>query len=136
MESLVLNYKVSTTQGIYYFSVVSNQYGDVSVSEVKRGQSVQSERLYPSKIHTEITSAISRANNIMANVSVLSGTVVLDDANTGVVNFTIPVSDASYRVLFTLGDFIAVRTTAQTTTSFNFELGQNFTGNLNWELIF
>ena len=72
----------------------------------------------------------------MANVSVLSGTVVLDDANTGVVNFTIPVSDASYRVLFTLGDFIAVRTTAQTTTSFNFELGQNFTGNLNWELIF
>lgn len=136
MESLVLNYKVNTTQGIYYFSVLSNQYGDVSVSEVKRGQSIQSERTYPSEIHTEITNAISRVNNIMANVSVLSGTVVLSDENTGVVNFAIPVSDANYKVLFTLGDFIAVRTTAQTTTSFNFELGQNFTGNLNWELIF
>jgi len=134
-EATILKYSVITSLGKYYFSVISDLYGNISVSEVKRGTSTHNENTYPQAVHTAIQNAISKLENIMSSLSNFNGSVSLTNNNEGSVIFSTPTANTEYRVLFSIDDFIPVRVKNRTTTGFTFELGSNFTGVVRYDVI-
>ena len=134
LQTTSLTYVVITTQGTYHFSVSSDSSKNVTVSNIKRN-SISWMGSYPSEVHTAINTAISTLEAMMAGISTLSGTVTLVNISEGQVLFNTPFANTSYRVLFTIDDFIPVRVKTRTTTGFTFELGVAFTGDLKYDIL-
>lgn len=130
-----LDYSVHTGLGTFYFSVSADSSGRITVSDVRKG-AVAFNGAYPLKVHTEISSAIARLENIMAGISTVNGTVTLNNTTAGQVVFASPVANADFRVIFSIDDFIGARVTARSITGFSFELSAPYTGDIQYDIIF
>lgn len=133
-EATSLTFSVPSTRGKYTFTVTSNSYGDITVSEVRRyGYGIES--TYPSEVQRAITDAISRLEDIMAGISTLNGSITLTAQSEGQVVFTSPLANTDYRVIFSIDDFVIGRVKTRTTTGFTFELSAPYTGILRYDVL-
>ena len=132
-EETSITYSVPTTRGKYRFTVTSNAYGDITVSVLPvSGARVDS---YPIEVQRAISTAISRMEEIMAGISTINGSVVLNDQSQGQIIFPTPLANTDYRVLFSIDDFVIARVSARSTTGFSFELSASFTGTIRYDIL-
>jgi len=133
-EATSLTFSLPTTMGKYTFTVTSNSYGDITVSEVRRhGYGVESS--YPADVQRAISTAINRLEDLMAGVSTLNGSVVLTAQSEGQIVFTTPLANTEYRVVFSIDDFVIARVKTRATTGFTFELSAPYTGTLRYDVL-
>jgi hypothetical protein len=71
----------------------------------------------------------------MSNISTLTGSLTLTNQSEASVNFDTPMPNTSYRVVFSVDDFVFVRVKSRTTTGFTLELSTAFTGDLKYDII-
>lgn len=134
LQETSLSYNYPTTQGFFRFTVSANKYGSIVVSNVSKDNLAYSGS-YPLVVQKAINEAISKLEFIMSNISTLTGTVTLNNQSEASVNFDTPMPNTSYRVVFSVDDFVFVRVKSRTTTGFTLELSTAFTGDLKYDII-
>jgi len=134
LQETSLSYNHPTTQGFFKFTVSANKYGSISVSNVSKDNLAYSGS-YPLAVQKAINEAISKLEFIMANISTLTGSLTLNNQSEASVNFDTPMPNTSYRVVFSVDDFVFVRVKSRTTTGFTLELSTAFTGDLKYDII-
>lgn len=134
LVSTAMSYSVPTTQGTFQFSVVSDTAGNFTISNVKRN-SIAWTGSYPIEVHNAISTAVSRLETIMSNITTLSGTISLTNQSEAQVIFSAPLPNTDYRVLFTVDDFIVIRVKTRTTTGFTLETSTAFTGQIRYDIL-
>jgi len=133
-EATSLTFSLPTTRGKYTFTVTSNSYGDIIVSEVRR-QGYGIESSIPSEVQRSISNAISKLEDIMAGISTLNGSLNLTAQSEGQIIFTTPLNNTEYRVVFSIDDFVIARVKTRSTTGFTFELSAPYTGIIRYDVL-
>lgn len=134
LQETTLSYSYPSTQGLFKFSVSANKYGSISVSSVTK-DNINFIGSYPSAVQQAINDAISKLEVIMSNISTLSGTVTFTNTSEASVLFDAPMPNTSYRVLFSVDDFVFARVKSKTTTGFVVELSTAYTGSVSYDVI-
>tara|TARA_B100000424_G_C22938954_1_gene499603 strand:+ start:2090 stop:2503 length:414 start_codon:yes stop_codon:yes gene_type:complete len=134
LQETSLSYSVPTGQGTFKFTVSSNKFGAISVSSITR-DNISVIGSYPLEVQQAVSTAISKLEIIMANISTLSGVISFANQSEKSVVFDSPMPNTDYRVLFSVDDFVFVRVKSRTTTGFVVELSTAFTGSVMYDII-
>tara|TARA_B000000557_G_scaffold237653_1_gene214628 strand:- start:1177 stop:1590 length:414 start_codon:yes stop_codon:yes gene_type:complete len=134
LQETSLSYSVPTGLGTFKFSVSSNKFGVISVSSITR-DNISVVGSYPLEVQQAISTAISKLEIIMANISTLSGVISFANQSEKSVVFDSPMPNTDYRVLFSIDDFVFARVKNRTTTGFVVELSTAFTGSVMYDII-
>ena len=134
LQETTLTYSYPLTQGTFKFSVSANKYGEVTVSSVSK-DNITLFGSYPVEVQRAINDAVNTLEVIMSNMSTLSGTITLNNQSEASVLFGSPMPNTSYRILFSVDDFVFARVKSKTTTGFVVELSTAHTGTLTYDVI-
>ena len=134
LQETSLSYSVPAGLGTFKFSVSSNKFGVISVSSITR-DNISIVGSYPLEVQQAVSTAISKLEIIMANISTLSGVISFDNQSEKSVVFDSPMPNTDYRVLFSVDDFVFARVKNRTTTGFVVELSTAFTGSVMYDII-
>lgn len=120
----------------YYFTISLDQLGGVSLKDLQTptGRLIDSQTTIPQSVTDDIQTAIQQVENFVAQTSAVNGQLVFVAQTSQTVTFTTPFSGTSYRVVFSLSDFIDVRVTDKTTAGFTVETGVTYTGSVGFDV--
>lgn len=132
-----MQYRSTTDNGeVYYFTVLQDLAGTYKVRNIRtpNGHLVDALGEIPQTVTEDIATAMSELENIMAASSAVNGTLVFDGETSKAVEFDTEMEVATYRVLVSQEDFLAVRITNKTTAGFTIELGSTYTGSVGFDV--
>jgi len=120
----------------YYFIVGMDQAGQVSVRDIQSpaGKLVDSNTSIPQSVTDDIAAAIIQVRNLMGS-SVVNGNLSFVAETSKSVTFSTPMAGTTYRVVFSVPDFIPVRVTSKTVGGFTVETGVTFTGTIGYDVL-
>lgn len=120
----------------YYFTVSLNQSGGVSVKNIQspNGRIVDPQTSIPQSVTDDIQVAIEQVEDLVAQTSAVNGQLVFAAETSKAVVFAIPFAGTNYRVVFSPGDFIAVKVTSKLTTGFTVQTSTSYTGTLGYDV--
>jgi len=129
-------YTSGSGQNKYRFTVYVDQAGNVSVRDMTSpyGLIMDSMTRLPQSVVTDIQSAMSQVEDLLALTSAVNGTATFSAATEVSITFTTPMTDANYRVHLSPSDFIPVRVTSKITTGFTIQTGTTFTGTVGYDV--
>jgi len=129
-------YQSGTSSEAYYFTVVYDQQGNVSVRNIQNayGLIIDSMTSLPSSVTDDICTATAQVENIMAATSAINGTLAFAAENYKDVVFASALSSTSYRVQVTSDQFVPLRVINKTTTGFTVQAAATFTGNVGYDV--
>lgn len=129
-------YRSGVSPNYYYFTVCIDQGGLVSVKDIQspQGRILDSQTSIPQSVTDDIRSAIQQVENFVAQTSAVNGQLVFSGETSKTVTFVTPFSGTSYRVVFSVQDFVPVRVTNKQTTGFTVSVGVSYTGTLGYDV--
>lgn len=132
-----LTYRSEAGGQIYTFVLSMDQLQNISVREIitPTGGLCSSMALLPESVLRDIETAICQLRGLLRQTSAVSGVVTFSNSDTEVVTFSSPfTSSSSYRVVFSVADFLSVKATDKTTTGFTIEPGITYTGEIGFDV--
>lgn len=120
----------------WMFTVVVNQDGTIGVQDIKSpyGPLCNTGIQIPEEVLQAIEDAKDEVEDILANTSVLNGTLTFTDQTSQSIIFADPFNNTNYRVYVSLPDFLSYRIVNKTVTGFDIELGVTFTGTVGYDV--
>ena len=95
---------------------------------------MDSQTSIPQSVTDDIQSAIQQVENFVAQTSAVNGQLTFAGETTKTVVLATPMSGTGYRVVFSTQDFIPVRVTAKSTTSFTVSVGVIYSGVIGYDV--
>jgi hypothetical protein len=129
-------YRSGVSPTFYYFTVSLDQFGGISVKNIQtpRGVIVDSQTSVPQSVTDDIQTAIQQVGNIVAQTSAINGQLAFAAQTSQTVTFVTPMVGTSYRVVFSVQDFVPVRVINKTTTGFTVQVGVQYTGTIGYDV--
>lgn len=129
-------YQSGVSPDIYYFTVVYDQFGNVSVRNIQSpyGLIIDTMTALPQSVTDDICTATAQVESLMAATSAINGTLVFTDEASKTVTFATALSSTSYRVQVTTDQFVVLRVTGKTVTGFTVEASADFTGTVGYDV--
>lgn len=122
----------------YRFTISVDQQGNVGVRNIQTptGLITNSVTQVPSSVYSDICSATTQVENILATTSSVNGTLVYAAQTSQSVVFATPFADTTYRIQVTPPDsaFVVFRVSAKTTTGFTLEASATWTGSVGYDI--
>ena len=87
----------------------------------------------PSNVVSDIKTATQQVLDTMSS-SAINGTATFTAETSQAITFVTPVDDTTYRVVFSVEDFVAVRVTSKTINGFTIEMGITYTGSVGYDV--
>ena len=124
-----------SSTGYYYFIVSVNSTGvNLKNIQTPTGSISDSVTGLPQSVLADIQTAIAQVEDIVALTSSINGSLTFTAETSQTFVFTTALSDASYRVVLSVGDFVPVRVTNKLTTGFTVEVGVTYTGTIGFDV--
>jgi hypothetical protein len=122
---------------LYTFRVVMDSNNQVSVQDITTpwGTMCGPGASLPESVLDDIQTAITQVEDLVAQTSAVNGTLTFSNETFQDVVFTAAMTGTSYRVLFSVEDFIAVRVTNKTTTGFRVEASAVYSGDIGYDVL-
>jgi hypothetical protein len=129
-------YRSGVSPNYYYFTISLDQSGLVSVKDIQspQGRIIDSQTSIPQSVTDDIQSAIQQVENLVAQTSAVNGQLTFAAETTKTVTFVTPFSGTSYRVVFSVQDFVPVRVVSKLTTGFSVSVGVSYTGTIGYDV--
>ena len=129
-------YRSGVSPNYYYFTISLDQSGLISVKNIEspQGRIVDSQTSVPQSVTDDIQSAIQQVENFVAQTSAVNGQLTFTAETTKTVTFVTPFAGTSYRVVFSVQDFVPVRVTNKLTTGFTVSVGVTYTGVVGYDV--
>jgi len=121
--------------GYYYFTITVDGLG-TSVRNIQTPNGLIKDSLtpLPESVTDDIQTAIAQVEDIVAATSSINGTLAFAAEVSKTFVFATALGSTSYRVVFSVGDFIPVRVTNKLTTGFTVETGITYTGSIGFDV--
>ena len=87
----------------------------------------------PSNVITDIKTATKQVLDTMSS-SAINGTATFTSETSKAISFVTPLDDTTYRVVFSVEDFVPVRITSKTINGFTIEVGVTYTGSIGYDV--
>ena len=87
----------------------------------------------PSNVITDIKTATQQVLDTMSS-SAINGIATFTAETSKAVTFITPVDDTTYRVVFSVEDFVPVRVVSTTVNGFTIEVGVTYTGSVGYDV--
>lgn len=87
----------------------------------------------PSNVITDIKTATQQVLDTMSS-SAINGIATFTAETSKAVTFITPVDDTTYRVVFSVEDFVPVRVVSKTVNGFTIEVGVTYTGSVGYDV--
>ena len=124
-----------SSTGYYYFTISVNSTGvNVRNIQTPTGSISDSVTGLPQSVLDDIQTAIAQVEDIVALTSSINGSLTFTAETSQTFVFTTALSDTSYRVVLSVGDFVPVRVTNKLTTGFTVEVGVTYTGTIGFDV--
>jgi len=129
-------YRSGSTPNIYTFTIVSNSQGAILVRDIQDpyGLVVSPYTQIPQSVTTDISTAMSQVETILALTSAVNGTLSFAAETEKSVTFAEAFSSTSYRVQITSDVFAPFRITNKTTLGFTVQAGSTITGSVGFDV--
>ncbi len=129
-------YRSGVAPNYYYFTIALDQNGLVSVRDIQspQGRIIDSNTSIPQSVTDDIQSAIQQVENFVAQTSAVNGQLTFAGETTKTVTFVTPFAGTSYRVVFSVQDFVPVRVVSKLTTGFTVSVGVTYTGTIGYDV--
>jgi hypothetical protein len=129
-------YRSGVAPNYYYFTITLDQSGLVAVKDIQspQGRIIDSNTSIPQSVTDDIQSAIQQVENFVAQTSAVNGQLTFAAETTKTVTFVTPFAGTSYRVVFSVQDFVPVRVTNKLTTGFTVSVGVTYTGTIGYDV--
>jgi len=88
----------------------------------------------PQTVVSDIQTALGQLGDLVAQTSAVNGNLSYTGETTQSVVFATPFLSTSYRVLVSVGDFIAWRIVNKTLNGFDIELASTYTGAIGYDV--
>jgi hypothetical protein len=129
-------YRSGTSPNIYVFTIVSDSQGTISVRDIQDpyGFVLSPYTQIPQSVTTDISSAMSTVETILALTSSVNGSLVFAAETSKSVTFSEAFGDTNYRVQVTGDIFAPFRVTNKTTVGFTIQAGATVTGTVGYDV--
>jgi hypothetical protein len=129
-------YRSGTSPDIYTFTITSDSQGNLSVRDIEDpyGFVISPYTQIPQSVSTDISSAMSAVETILALTSAVNGTLVFAAETSKSVTFAEAFADTSYRVQTTSDIFAPFRITNKTVLGFTVQAGATVTANIGYDV--
>ena len=129
-------YRSGTSPNIYTFTITSDSQGNLSVRDIEDpyGFVISPYTQIPQSVSTDISSAMSAVETILALPSAVNGTLVFAAETSKSVTFAEAFADTSYRVQTTSDIFAPFRITNKTVLGFTVQAGATVTANVGYDV--
>ena len=129
-------YRSGTSPNIYTFTITSDSQGNLSVRDIEDpyGFVISPYTQIPQSVSTDISSAMSAVETILALTSAVNGTLVFAAETSKSVTFAEAFADTSYRVQTTSDIFAPFRITNKTVLGFTVQAGATVTANIGYDV--
>ena len=127
----------SGTPNAYHTFVVAVDSGNriyVRDFQTPQGRLADSYTALPSSVTDDVQLAISQVRNFLAQSSSVNGQITFTATATATVTFPTPMASTTYRVVFSLADFVPARVSSKTVNGFVVELGTTYTGTVGYDV--
>ena len=127
----------SSTYGssIYYFTIVYISGDQISVRNITTpfGLIQDPYSSLPSNVISDIKTATKQVLDTMSS-SAINGTATFTAETSKVITFATPLDDTTYRVVFSVEDFVSVKVISKTINGFTIEVGITYTGSVGYDV--
>lgn len=124
-----------SSTGYYYFTISVNTTGvHVRNIQTPTGSITDSITGLPQSVIEDIQTALAQVEDIVSLTSSINGSLIFAAETSQAFVFTTALSDTSYRVVLSVGDFVPVRVTNKLTTGFTVEVGVTYTGTIGFDV--
>ncbi len=129
-------YRSGTSPDIYTFTIVSNSQGAILVRDIQDpyGFVISPYTQIPQSVATDISTAMSQVETILALTSAVNGTLSFAAETEKTVTFAQAFSNTSYRVQITSDVFAPFRITNKTLLGFTIQAGSTITGTVGYDV--
>jgi len=129
-------YRSGTSPDIYTFTIAVNSQGIISVQDIQDpyGFVLSPYTQIPQSVTTDISSAMTTVETILALTSAVNGTLTFTASTHEDVTFAEAFSDTNYRVQITGDIFAPFRITNKTTLGFTVQAGATVTGSVGYDV--
>jgi hypothetical protein len=121
---------------IYFFTIGVDQSDRVGVRNIQSpfGLILDSMTSVPQSVITDINSAISQVEGLLAATSAINGSLTFANEPFKTVTFATPLANALYRVQLDNTEFVVLRVTGKSVTGFTVEASAAFTGTVGYDV--
>lgn len=129
-------YRSGTSPDIYTFTIVSDSQGNISVRDIQDpyGFVISPYTQIPQSVTTDIGSAMTQVETILARTSAVNGTLTFAAETEKTVTFAEAFSNTDYRVQTTSDVFAPFRITNKTVLGFTVQAGSTITGTVGYDV--
>jgi hypothetical protein len=129
-------YRSGSAPEVYTFTIVSNSQGAILVRDIQDpyGFVFSPYTQIPQSVATDISTAMSQVETILALTSAVNGTLSFAAETEKSVTFSEAFSNTSYRVQFTSDVFAPFRITNKTILGFTIQAGSTITGSVGFDV--
>lgn len=129
-------YRSGTSPDIYTFTIVSDSQGNISVRDIQDpyGFVISPYTQIPQSVTTDIGSAMTQVETILALTSAVNGTLTFAAETEKTVTFAEAFSNTDYRVQTTSDVFAPFRITNKTVLGFTVQAGSTITGTVGYDV--
>lgn len=129
-------YRAGTPSDQYTFTIVQNSAGAISVRDIQNayGFIISPYSQIPQSVADDIVAAMAQVEAILAATSAISGNLVFSNETSKTFTFAAPLPNIAYRVQMSPSEFVPLRVSAKTTTSFTIQAGAAFTGTVGFDV--
>ena len=129
-------YRSGTSPDIYTFTIVSDSQGNISVRDIQDpyGFVISPYTQIPQSVTTDIGSAMTQVETILALTSAVNGTLTFAAETEKTVTFAEAFSNTNYRVQTTSDVFAPFRITNKTVLGFTVQAGSTITGTVGYDV--
>ena len=122
---------------LYTFRVAVDSNKQISVQDLTTpwGTMCGPGASLPESVLDDIQTAITQVEDLVAQTSAVNGTLTFANETYQDVTFTTAMAGTSYRVIFSVEDFIAVRVTNKTTAGFRVETSAVYSGDIGYDVL-
>jgi len=133
------NFYYQSSQGaqVYHFTLVLDQSGNLSVSEIQTPTGLticeSASSTVPTSVLDDIQTAIGQVRDLMAQTSAVNGQLIYANETSKTFTFVTNFSNTNYRVTTSVADFILTRVT-KTVSGFTVETSASYTGTIGFDV--
>ena len=127
---------VTSTNETYYFTISADIEGNLSVRNIQNpaGLIVDSMSSLPQQVITDISDALAVVRDLLSINSRIKGDITFTAQTSVTVSLPEAMANTGYSVLLDVSDFVLLRVTSKTTTSFVVQSSTTYTGTVSYSL--
>lgn len=127
---------ITSSNDTYHFTISADIEGNLSVRNIQNpaGLIVDSMSLLPQQVITDISDALAVVRDLLSINSRIKGDITFTAQTSVTVSLPEAMANTEYSILLDVPDFVLLRVTSKTTTSFVVQSSTTYTGTVYYSL--